>query len=54
MLNKTTIPLLQAKIVCGASNYPVDRMEDYDMFRQMGILYTSDVVPNRMVITSKK
>lgn len=53
VLNKNTIPLLQAKIVCGASNYPVDRMEDYDLFRQMGILYTSDVVPNRMGMVTK-
>ena len=49
VLNKNTIPLLNTKIICGASNCPVDSMEDYKVLADMNITYATDVVPNRMV-----
>ena len=49
MLNESTIPLLNTKIICGASNCPVDRMEDYKTLADMKITHATDVVPNRMV-----
>jgi len=48
-LDKNTIPLLDTKIICGASNLPVATEEDHALMMNNKILYVTDVVPNRMV-----
>jgi glutamate dehydrogenase/leucine dehydrogenase len=52
ILNETTVPTIQAKIVCGAANNQLqDPVNDYGM-QKMGILYVPDFVANRMGIVN--
>ncbi|XP_045165077.2 leucine dehydrogenase-like isoform X2 [Mercenaria mercenaria] len=53
VLNDTTIPMLNTKIICGASNLPVHTEEDHIALMERKITYVTDVVPNRMGIVSK-
>ncbi|KAL4226732.1 hypothetical protein ACF0H5_014712 [Mactra antiquata] len=53
VLNETTIPLLDTKIICGASNIPVCTEEDHLALMERKITYVTDVVPNRMGIVNK-
>ncbi|XP_060596909.1 leucine dehydrogenase-like isoform X2 [Ruditapes philippinarum] len=53
VLNDTTIPMLDTKIICGASNLPVHTDEDHIAIMERKITYVTDVVPNRMGIVSK-
>ena len=49
VLDSNTIPMLDTKIVCGATNLPVNSEEDLKLLMNNKILYVTDVVPNRMV-----
>lgn len=52
ILNHKTVPLLKAKIICGAANNQLlDCREDYDMHKN-GIIYVPDYVCNRMGIVN--
>lgn len=53
VINSTTIPLLNTRIICGASNSPVDTEADHQTLYDERIFYVTDVVPNRMGIVSK-
>lgn len=46
ILNKTTIPLLKAKIVAGAANNQLLNSEDGDLLYNKGILYAPDIIIN--------
>lgn len=52
VLDRNTIPMLDTKIVCGATSLPVSAEEDLELLMHNKILYVTDVVPNRMVSTS--
>jgi leucine dehydrogenase len=45
-LNKTTIPEIRAKVVCGAANNQLDVAEDDDRLAKRGILYAPDYLVN--------
>lgn len=53
VLNETTIPMLDTKIVCGSSNLPLETEDDHVALMEKKITYVTDVVPNRMGIISK-
>lgn len=48
-LDQYTIPMLDTKIICGSSNFPVHSVGDLELLKKNNILYVTDVVPNRMV-----
>ncbi|MGB1014781.1 MAG: Glu/Leu/Phe/Val dehydrogenase dimerization domain-containing protein [Nannocystaceae bacterium] len=51
VLNPTTIPMIQAKIVCGAANNQLlDDVRDAQALRDRGIVYVPDFLCNRMGI----
>ncbi len=53
MLNPNTIPLIKARIVCGAANNQLeDPRRDAEALRQRGILYVPDFLANRMGIVN--
>jgi len=53
ILNPTTIPTIQAPIICGAANNQLlDERRDADALRARGILYVPDFLANRMGIVS--
>jgi glutamate dehydrogenase/leucine dehydrogenase len=53
ILNPQTIPLIAARIVCGAANNQLlDDQRDDQLLDQRGILYVPDFVANRMGIVS--
>jgi len=52
ILNKNTIPLIKAPIICGAANNQLQYEEDGDRIREKGIIYVPDYVCNRMGIVN--
>ncbi len=53
ILNKTTIPKIQAKIICGAANNQLeDAARDDDLLHERGIVYVPDFLTNRMGIVT--
>jgi glutamate dehydrogenase/leucine dehydrogenase len=53
VLNPTTIPLLRARVVCGAANNQLDDAErDGQALRARGIAYVPDFLVNRMGIVN--
>jgi glutamate dehydrogenase/leucine dehydrogenase len=52
-INSTTIPVLNARIVCGAANNQLeDASRDAALLRERGILYVPDFLANRMGIVN--
>ncbi|XP_052213751.1 leucine dehydrogenase-like isoform X2 [Dreissena polymorpha] len=51
-LDQYTIPMLDTKIICGSSNFPVHSVDDLELLKKNNILYVTDVVPNRMGIVA--
>lgn len=53
ILNPRTIPLIKAKIICGAANNQLEDTErDDDLLKEKGILYIPDFLTNRMGIVN--
>jgi glutamate dehydrogenase/leucine dehydrogenase len=53
ILNKRTIPLLKARIVCGAANNQLEEMiADGKKLHEKGIIYVPDFLTNRMGIVT--
>jgi glutamate dehydrogenase/leucine dehydrogenase len=53
ILNRVTIPNIQSRIVCGAANNQLDRMDaDSKLMHEKGILYIPDFLVNRMGIVN--
>jgi leucine dehydrogenase len=53
ILNKKTIPILKAKIICGAANNQLEDMHgDGKLLHDRGIIYVSDFLTNRMGIVT--
>jgi glutamate dehydrogenase/leucine dehydrogenase len=53
ILNPSTIPKLQAKVVCGAANNQLlDEQRDAELLRERGIVFVPDFVGNRMGIVN--
>ena len=53
VLNPKTIPLLKARIVCGAANNQLeDALRDDSILKDRGILYVPDFLANRMGIVN--
>lgn len=53
VLNPKTIPLLKARIVCGAANNQLeDALRDDSILKERGILYVPDFLANRMGIVN--
>jgi glutamate dehydrogenase/leucine dehydrogenase len=46
VLTENTIPLLQARVVCGAANNQLGVDEDAERLRERGVLYCPDYVVN--------
>jgi glutamate dehydrogenase/leucine dehydrogenase len=53
VLNPTTVPLLKAKVICGAANNQLeDPVRDDQALHERGILYVPDFLTNRMGIVT--
>jgi glutamate dehydrogenase/leucine dehydrogenase len=53
ILNPTTIPMLKARLVCGAANNQLeDSVRDDALLHERGILYVPDFLTNRMGIVN--
>ncbi|XP_006823491.1 leucine dehydrogenase-like [Saccoglossus kowalevskii] len=52
ILNKDTIPLINADIVCGAANNQLGSPEDNELLKERGITYVVDYLANRMGIVN--
>ncbi|XP_033114643.1 leucine dehydrogenase-like isoform X2 [Anneissia japonica] len=52
VLNSDTIPMIQAKIVCGAANNQLGCRADNELLKERGITYIVDFLANRMGIVN--
>jgi len=53
IINKNTIPILKAKIICGAANNQLEDMKtDGELIHNRGVIYVPDFLTNRMGIVT--